>query len=165
MIMTQNLTRYTTTITDSADSAHRSPDVLLNEIPFAFSHRGRLRNDYKRRRRRRPRGVAHSTLFTPTPIKSSETRPAHSRWICIFGARAPFPVGHANQLRPTPKARSYHCDLCSPAPLSPSFLRTFLLFFRLITHSLAYNNGITAVALLRGRLGKYQYSSLGLLEQ
>lgn len=55
----------------------QAPDVLPDEIPFAFLDRGRLRNDYKRRRRQRPEGVAHSTSFTP--IGSSQTHPAHSR--------------------------------------------------------------------------------------
>ncbi len=62
------------------------PDVLPDENPFAFQTVGRLRNDYKRRRRRGPEGVAHSPSFTP--IESSGPPPAHSRW----RARIPFPV-------------------------------------------------------------------------
>ncbi len=41
------------------------PDVLPPENPFAFQTVGRLRNDYKQRRRQRPEGVAYPTSFTP----------------------------------------------------------------------------------------------------
>ncbi len=40
-------------------------------IPFAFPDRRRLRNGYKRRRRRGPEGVARSTSFTPQGVGSS----------------------------------------------------------------------------------------------
>jgi hypothetical protein len=48
-VRVQNLAMCMTAIDDSADLAHCSPDVLPEEIPFAFLVRGRLRNDYKRR--------------------------------------------------------------------------------------------------------------------
>jgi len=82
-----NLAWCTVAIVDSADLTSLSPGVLLEEIPFTIPERSRLRNDQKRRRRRTPEGVAHSTSLTP--IDSSRTPPAHLRWRYIFGTRIP----------------------------------------------------------------------------
>ncbi|KAK4134967.1 hypothetical protein BT67DRAFT_288085 [Trichocladium antarcticum] len=78
-------------VADSASPTHRSPGVLPDTIPFAFPDRRRLRNDYKRRRRRGLEVVAHSTSFTP--VESSRTPFAYSRWRYIVGARTLSPVG------------------------------------------------------------------------
>ena len=119
------------------------PDVLPDENPFAFRTVGRLRNDYKRRRRRGPEGVAHSAWFTPT--ESSGPPPAHSRW----RARIPFPVGasraecrrrsfgavvlDANQPCLTLEARCWLARAIGASLLpSPPNLRIPFLFFLII---------------------------------
>jgi hypothetical protein len=97
---------------DSADPTPSFGRCLPGTNPFAFRTVCRFRDDYKRRRRRGPEGVAHSTWFIPT--ESSGPPPADLRW----RARIPFPVGvecwrrgpfgavvaNANQLRPTLEA-------------------------------------------------------------
>ncbi len=57
---------------DSANPVGRSPDVLPTANPFAFRAVRHLRNDYKRRRRQGPEGVAHSTSLTPIESANSQ---------------------------------------------------------------------------------------------
>ncbi len=47
---------------------------------------------------------ASPILLRSHPFKSLSTRPAHSRWRCIFGARIPFPVQGREPTAPDPRA-------------------------------------------------------------
>ena len=140
--------------------ASASPEVLPAENPFALPEWGCLRNDCKRRRRRRPEGVAHSTSFTP--IESHQHAPRAFAMAVHFSAPGSRPrFRDANQLRPTLEAR------CWPGSLMPSYppstplehqnsplLFTFSLFSILLTHYLAHHDGTTTVALLQRGRGK-----------
>ena len=72
-----------------AHPTHLSPGVLPDTIPFAFPDCRRFRDDYKRRWRRGPEGVAYSTSF----LHPSSLPERFPRWRCTVGARIPSPVG------------------------------------------------------------------------
>lgn len=97
---------------------------FLDETQFVLPGRDRLRNDYKRRHRRRPEGVAHSTSFT----LHRRAPPTHSRWKCIFGATIPSPVravvcGYSSRMRTNCvrpfAARCWLADVVGVSPLPP----------------------------------------------
>jgi hypothetical protein len=76
------------------------PEILPAENAFAFPEWGRLRNDCKRRRRRRPEGVAHSTWLTPHRVP--QHAPRAFAMAVHFGARIPFPVRGREPTAPNP---------------------------------------------------------------
>lgn len=77
--------------------------------PFAFPEWGRLRNDSRRRRRRRLEGVA-PVYLVHTPSGPFSSHPAQSRWRSIFGARIPFLARGREPNAPNPRGLS----VCRP---------------------------------------------------
>ena len=150
----------------SESRAHlRRPDVLPAAIVFAFRTVCRLHNGCKRRRRRGPEGVAHSTWFTPHRVfRTASGAFAMARQdpvplLVQAGAecRSAGGVVGGCLMRPTLEARCWlaravETSLLSPflPPLTPDFSSSLprQSFFLLQTHSLAlvHHDGTATVA-------------------
>jgi hypothetical protein len=101
---------------------------------------------------------ASPALLRSHPLTPLSTRPAHSRWRCIFGARIASPVQGRDPTAPDPRASvlgslawlapAVVSSLLSPRPPEFPFLSTFSSSSILVTHSLAHRDGTTIVALL-----------------
>jgi hypothetical protein len=124
---------------------------------------------------------ASPALLRSHPLTPLSTRPAHSRWRCIFGARIASPVRGREPTAADPRgvvlallgllAWLAHAvvasllsllSLLSPQTPETPFLFTFSSFLLLPTHFSTHHDGTTTVALLRGGPGERQCAPPGL---
>jgi hypothetical protein len=142
---------------------HTRPVFCRDEIPFAYPVHGRLRNDSKRRRRRRPEGVAHSASFTPIAGHSRTFAKAmhfqrQDPVPCSWGRSGLWPTMRTNCIRPSRLGAGLARSCCRGIPLLSPSLQTpespsALLSPRSsssLTYSSAHHDGTTTVAHLRG---------------
>ncbi len=134
--------------------ANTRPKFCRSKNASAFPDRGRLRNGSKRRRRRRPEVVAHSTSFTPIKVLQRAPR----AFATVHLRRQDPPVRGREPTASDPRrgsvlARLAHAVVALlPSPSNPRISLPLYLFVILYTESghpdSIYTRGITFVLLI-----------------